>query len=1211
MTNKIGGPRSRGWIGQLETQRTKAAPPPADRGAAPISDGKLDRPAIAEPKGRAVLTAAGVPDKVAAQHGAALEGATKDLAAIAELLTNLPAWRTKQLGRTLEQLYKVLGQQLTHVPADARGDVASKIIASARALLAETGSTDLMVPALSAAIGLVDAGVRLQGKKVLTLTPAEAGKVFTDASDAVLSLVKSLDGRTGQSSAINVFGPLVEQLELGLAKMSQADRLAGFARVRDFLVETAPRRGVDMTIVAELAEHVAKAAAKHPRDPVKALADARATFLAPRAGLAEQAKAGLGEAAGVADGPGREALRSVERALAGVIAKSPAGPDSTFAAIDTFRADATNLAHTGFTDVLLAAEKIVVQHASSPAIEGLLKSLSRDLLRAAGHDAGTAALAAAAKAADAGALAQRLVDLSLALPNQRIEDHAGLADAVAELAKLPGTTALHVALTFTAKVAEGTISAGLLRALVDHARTSTPDDPARAFIELASRWQTAAQLLPQYPGLANDANAITSEIARVTKGPALDANAAHAMLHALQLAKQVFPMIDAKSLVDGDAAGRPGLAALADPAGKWAASPTQLLAQLLNAASPSVQGNKELQGQLARVAMELAAEAGHIHGGEQLHQRRILADWTGAVQQPEKLQHAARGKSGVALRAGEQQRSITQFLKAHPELPLDFALTAGQHLSPDQLAFVVDRIAKTRGRSTVRQLRDFTFGCIEAGRLDLLEAVRTSKSPQKAISAVMNEVAQSYRNARAHEVAYDAMIAGLAAGNDPIAEIVKQRTTEALAQLNLMELAEGKLDPKGVEEISKISANVADLLMQYSPNFKSTLDYDIDMGALRPIFLECLKSVIQGTWPKPKYENEVGKRIMASLTPAQQATWRQVMITPLDAAPVNDANGELAEAMTLLRGLANALPKEVRALGVKELGLELDWSARSLEALSKQRTELLEQLRASEKGSEGHRAASTKLGPVTTALAAIELKLDLDRTFANGAQVDARAVLMELRPKLEAASNALRKLGARGSAEAVINVLDVARELKTSPRQGRYAADEDGLTHMIDSHKSGCLSFGDQRRRWGLAGALADPNIRMLRVYDGDRQVYRAFLKFFHVTTPNYDGPALWVDGPVADGGGDYNRDLALLYKHVFEKARAMGVPVFGSYGAVPADFRQENVQMTVHIDDGNTGIMHSDSMFGGRGDIRTSRGANATWDRAQNYSIAFPANRA
>lgn len=1211
---KIEAPK--GWSGRLAAERArieqgKARPAP-QAGAPPQGAGNLPPKDLLgignDALGTELLNAARVPPKVAAEHAGSLRSAIAELGALGEQTRSMSAWRERQFSRVLEQFYKVLGFQLNLMPEAARPEIARRSLVALLNLVRSAGTGELIVPVTSAAIGLFDSGLRLQSRKKLKLEPAEAMAAFEEASKAVLRLRSAIDGRAGAGSAINTFAPLVEQVELGFPRLSQQDRLQLYACTADFIAQVGPKRGFDLGMMAHLSELVAGAAAKAPGAPDRIFALAQDELRTATQGALAEARGGLLDPpANVAPGGAADAQAALQRALSSILDASPVGPVSLFQQVDRLRAASNQTLQAGggadpvANNAPLQLATILARHASAPAATELLAFFADQLGVFAASAPAVESLARAAAAPDVAAMTRALAQAVFESRGQPPEQEAEVLNALAGLRALPEAAALEASLVLLSTLARGQGDAGLAGALTAYAGTSAPDDPSAAFAAFANRYVAASQLLPQFPSLLGESSSILGEIARLTDGPNLDLQSAQALMTALQATKLYFPLAAVPDLIDSDRAGATGMIGLVDTRAKFVNPPADFMTSLLGAASGPANGRKDLQEELARVAMQIAVEAGHIHGGQALHLPRILADWAASVANPSALHTSARPRSGIALRA-EQQMSVGAFLRAHGELSLDFALTAGLHLSPDQITWAIDRVSKSRGRQTARALRDCVFGCVAMNRLDLIEALRTTKSSSKAVSAVIQEVAQYARNNRQAEVPFDALIRGLAAGGDPIADLVKEKAAQAFAGLDLNQLAEGRVDPKGLEEILAISGNVADLLAQYRPEFRSSLDGEIDMGALRPVLLESLKSVLQGTWPKPKYENEVGRRIMAGLTPEQQRIWRETLVASADVAPPDAANDAYRSAVQLLKGLAIGLTKEIRLGGPGMPPLE--WSAKSATELRKTQLELLDQLHEAQKGSEPHRALSKKLGVVNANLSVIDLQLALKR-IAGDPGLDPKSALLEVRPFLVTAQPSLRRMGGRGSLEAVSEALDVARDIKSSPRQGRYTADEDGLTQMIDSHKSGCLSFGDQRRRWGMAGALADPNIRMLRAYNDDKQTCRAFLKFFIIETEGYKGPALFMDTPVADGGG-YN-DTDLMYRHMAAKGLAMGVPVIGLSQNYVAGWRVENRNLKFHIDDGNTGVMHSDNLFGGKGSIRNSRGANPTWDFDSNQTIAFP----
>lgn len=1230
---KVRGPGGGTYISKLEAQRPAPGPEvPAHRRAAPVDRDGVDaaklEPAERE-RGRVVLEAAHVPDKIATAHAASFEGALAELGRIAELAGGLGGFREKQVSRTLEQLYKVLAGVLGRSPAGARPEITRRTLTAMAELMERVGPNELLAPVMTAAVGLVDSGSRLEQKGRLDLVPETAMEV---ARDVVLELHDALLGRRAAAAAINTLAPLVERLELSYPRLTSEERARITAQTAEFLATTGPRDGFDLAMVARFSELVGQAAQERPAAAMDALALAAERFRADHAGLFEQARAGLGaEAAGAS--PGRIAL---EKALLTVLEASPAGSPSLFEAADKLRAVAARPdappapapppprpvrpgyprpvvrpvarpAPPPLGPVLAATAPLLAKAATSPVAAGLISFITERAAPLSQQPLSVQALERAGKAETLALACRHLIEAEHAARTRQAALPPDLVNALPALEALGDTAAMQVTLAFLGALRGGTGDLANLTALIERARSTRPDDPLQTLQGLALRFGQISTLTTAFRALAPEKADIVAALVAATQGAEVDAAALKQVLTVAQQLKASFPLAPVAPLFAPAEDGRTSLLELIEPRAHFGSKPADLLAQLLQQTKGAGANDRNLQAALAETALAISLEGAKIVGGATVHHKRIVADWRAAVVNPAALRTSSQPQSGVAVRAGAQP-SIGGFLAAHPALSRDFALTAGLHLTPDQLAFVIDRVSTARGRDTARAIRDFVFACVDAKQLDLIEAVRTSQSPPKAISAVITEVAQSYRNAGLAAVPFAAMIEGLRAGADPQAAIVEERTRQALAGLQLQELGGGKLDPKGLADVTSIAKNIAELLAQFQPGFRSTLDKDIDMGAMRPVFLACLRSVLDGTWPAPKYENEVGRRIMGKLTPAQQEVWRQELVTGLVQAEAPKPPETMLAAKSLARGLIKAIPMEARLLPAE---LRLTFDAPSAERARALRDEKLAALHDTEKGSPAHRKLGKELAELSASVAAIELVLALEQHLggAKGAAADPKAALTLLAPALPGADRALKRLGASGSAQAAAELAVISADLGRGPpaRKGKYAADEDGLVPLIDSHKTGCLSFGDKRRRWGLAGALADPNIRMLRVYDGDKQRYRTFLKFFEIEVPGYKGPALWLDTPRPDGGGDAS-DLALLYKHAFEKARLMGVPLFSSQlQQLPEGWKQEQANVKLFIDDGNTGFMHSDSMFGGKGAIRTSRGAKPVWELAKAFQLARP----
>lgn len=1186
-------------MGQLGSQRAEA------RRAADKAPGRPGRPVpeapgLAPKQGLGALKAVGIPDKVAAQHGPSFEAALQPLGALARAGSQLEGWQAKAFGRSLEQLYKTIGQHLAQLPEANRPAAAKATLEAMQRLIERARAPELLVPALSSAAGVLDEGTRALGKQRLKATPAEAARLGVGAAEAITALLEAMVGRAGQGTALNVYPQLVEQIGITLPAHGPADRDALLGTVRDLLLEGTPRRGIELTGAARVAELVAKASRAQPGKVEAIAAAVREAVLEPLRDHHAQTQALVAEAPALPTPALQAGHGALSQGLQAVLAANPQGPEELFGQIEQLQALLRSLAPTAVRmpatpEIWAQLGPVLERSAESPAIGELLGFLRTHLKALPSRAEAPKLLAALAAAPDERAFGRRLLDLVVAVRGAKLPAGEQVEEILKAFEALPSTSAVQVALAFAGVVPTNQEDHKLLSILTRQAARTRPDDPAKALQSLAAGYARFAGQLAPYPQLRDVRKGLLEALALAS--PQIEQPNQQGLMQALGRARATLPLFDPSALLRGGE-GRPPILEMTDRKVAFATRPADFMASLLNAAKAPAANDAELSAYLAPLAVRLAVDAGHIQNGAKLQLPRILEDWTTAVAQPAKLRHAARAQQGGALKAREQP-SVRGFLEAHPELPLDLAFTAGLHLSPEQLAWVVEEVRTTRGRDTVRALRDFVFAAVQAQRLDLVEAARTSESPPKAKSAILREVAQSFRTGQVAEIPFDAIVAGLAAGGDPMADILAAKAKAAFAGLDLAELAEGKVEAAGLDEITRISKNVAELLTQYKKGFVS-MDKQIDMGRLREPLLGAMKSVLQGTWPAPKYEDENGRRQMAILTPAQQEAWRRTTVTPAQVADAGGAPQRLEESLALVRGLAKAVPEAVRLEGGD---LPRTWDVASVQALRQLRDDGVAALRAAEKGSKEHRALGARLGDINARLALIELVVEAERVLPDP-QVDGRSALRGLAPLLTAAVGPLRKAGARGAAEAADEAAAFARTLQGSPRTGRHAADEDGFAQLVDSHKSGCLSPGSKLRRWGICGSLVDANTRMLRVLEGEKQLYRTFMRVLQAELPGYRGPVLWVENPIADGGGQAS-DLQLLYAGLYQKAAEMGVPVLHQRGAgqLPPGWKTKQAQVTLTIDGGHTGLMHSDAL----GQQTHQQNAGKTWNLQKTLTVVSP----
>ncbi|MBK6688998.1 MAG: hypothetical protein IPG45_31310 [Deltaproteobacteria bacterium] len=1168
-------PRSRTFMATLGEARIAQQP------AAPLELPELRAPGKSRAFDPAPLLAAKVPEKVAKAHGPALTKAGEELRALSTLGERLEPWQAKSADRTLEQVYKTLGQLLSAAPPEDTAKIAKQALKMVVALVEATPPAQLL-PALAATNGLVDSALRRIGKKSLSLEGANLSALYVDATKAVQDLLGRLSGRSGIGSALHVLPRLVEQVELDVAHSTAAERRTLTKGIAELLEQGPARAGFDLAVVAQVSADL-EASRGPARGPAEILAEAlqrqhqrgRDGWLATRAGL-------------VALEPGSPpSTRALATGLLQVLDANPAGPTSLFEQIESLRAVAHD--HAGSEEasrVELALSKLLPKLATAPTLPAIVEWLAQ-VLPQLSEDHLLAALEKAAPLKGA-PLAAELLKLGHLQAGYEL-DRPRLA-AIDGITKLSAPLATTLVSALLPKLQDQEPELNTIKALIERA-PRLGDDP-RAELE---RHLGNQQIVEEYLGHYAFPPRVQAGIrAALSASPiTLDEDRVSGLLQALHNMFAAFPKLEVGPLLHDEGEGRTGLLSLTAENARRAVSPSDILPDLCKAAHP-ISPNAKAQEGAARLVMALADQLSFVFGAQDQVQARVVADLKAAFTNPKKLKQPAGAMDGVALRA--QGTGAVAYALAHPELPLDLVFTAGLHLSADDLRWVIDRVQAARGKDPVRLLRDAIFAAVEAKKTGIFTALRQSNSPEAAKTAVLKELAQQFRVEQVNQIDFAALQKGLQAGVDPIGAALAARTQKVLKELDLEALAGGKAVPEGLAELAELAPNVAELLTQYRTEFKS-MDHQIDMGKLGPVFRKVLKSVLDGTWPTPKYEDEVGVRQLAMLSPAQREVWRSTTVTlPNQAAKVDP--GLAAEARPLLKGLAKALGEHVK---VQAPGFDkLAFDAESRDRLRKAYAQKTTAIKDAKKGSPTQRRLARELGPLREALALIELQMGIG-TNLRKAKGDLVRALRDSAPLLIAAQPALAKLGSAGLLDTTADLLAMIPKDVTPGRLGRHAADDDSLTAMIASHTSGCLSYGDNRRRWGLAGSLSDANTKMLRAFDGDRQLYRAFMRLVPVEMAGYKGPALYVEGPVGDGGGSYD-DLALLQQGLLAKGAAMGIPVLRPSG-VPDGWTQRDGQVTITYDYGHVGLYHSDNL--GNQIIQGNGGKPSKNER--HMTVAFP----
>jgi hypothetical protein len=562
--------------------------------------------------------------------------------------------------------------------------------------------------------------------------------------------------------------------------------------------------------------------------------------------------------------------------------------------------------------------------------------------------------------------------------------------------------------------------------------------------------------------------------------------------------------------------------ALSDPAQRFKRPPHAVFAQLLGALDNAGLGAQSGEAKNATVALaaSLAFVVARLDGDPELPFQRILRDLEDAVRDPDALKWTAK-RDAISLRA---KTHAAAYVAAHAELPPELALSAGLHLSTDQLAWLTAKAESTTGRDTVRALRDMVYASITAGRLDLLDALRETAAPPKSQSKLIAFVARMYRGNRLNEVPFDRLLEGLRAGVDPVTAIEQEEAKRVLAELGLGDVMNAELDPAGIAELKHASAAVTTLWSAIQNNEAWDGSSASD---LRQPFLDVISSVARGTWPKTKYESEVAKRTLANLSPHQVELWRAEMVTPLDDQRAAAA-ADLSRALAMLRGLAAV---------VKQQAPDLAYSREGERTLADQLAAGVKGLHETQKGSDEHRALSRSLGPLRHQLALVRFV----RAVENGGG-DPAAFLSSMKSTIADAKAALPGIGLKIGVEVLREVEDHTHGLGASPRQGVYAVDEDRLEPLFMSGTGGCCYYNGARK-WQNISAAANANEKVMRVYDGANFVYRAYVKIYDGEIGDYKGPVMWLNESKANGAGS-EQHRELLLRHAVKKAQAMGIPL-------------------------------------------------------------------
>lgn len=1106
-----------------------------------------------------------------------------DLAALDTLGRPLQAHEQRAFARAQKSWLGLVEASLRALPPEARAAVGKKAVADYRQLLAEAPQSE-RVGIAQLVGGLLDARARLVQSNRLDGDPEAIARGPTEVIELARRFEGQAGAKDGQQHARAVLPRWVEVLGRD-AKDLTAEGWRGLAEQTVDQLGGLSAFGFEAAHLAERTTELDAARAAHPGAPAEALA--ALTPPAVDAARLEQLTRNL-PVLTPQHGPGVEGSEALREALLNRAAEHPdllQFAEPRHAALRARLLTAAGSPQGGDGAKAMAA---LVAAAPAAAVPALVASIAEGQLDLTSLGTRAEAKSAVEQAATAKAPGRELLKAVEAIRGAPFPEAAKAVEA------LPAGLGLRAVAVLAGAAVRGAQDAHLAAAWAEAAvGRSGLENGLRASLQRA---QQVAQLLGNYPILREREEETLLATSESGLDPVARANEVKGLLQSMSSVAQRLPKASLPRLVSDSDFGA-GMPRLNDATLRWATPPVGLLDQVL-AAVGKVPADAEAQTELAQLAVALTFELAQIHGGAQLQVPRAIEDFGAAAARPGELKGAAKAAESVHALRAQGTKSLAGFVASHPELPVELAATAGRHLSARQMTWLSDMAGKLRGAKPRRDLRDFVFGCIAADRLDAIEVVASGKAPTRGQGRFFELVANDYRGGQIGMVPFDELVEGLSKGEDAVAKMASAKAAQVLVDLNLTDLVDGEVSPEGAAQIEAQAANLADLLGQLQPNFTSTLDAEIDYAALRPIFLENLKAVAEGAWPGHRYESEIGRELLAGCSDAQREAWMASDVTFAGmGAPVSS---DVASAAQLVRGTAKVIAER---LGIPAKDATPAALARSEKAFAG----LLEQLRSTPKN---HTRVRAELGAKAGALRS---ELALHRLLAAVAVGGADGQLLELtQPLLRDAGAELRRAGHMDLYVALNEASLATSGAADGEPSGTYAIDSDSLGALIGSHKSGCLSQGDKRRRWGMVGALADANIKMLRVMKDDKQVYRTFFKLFDVKLPGYQGPALYIDNPVADGGGSRD-ELLLLQRHLAEKAARMGVPMMASVAldqaAQSVGFTVAgNVNVELSIHDGHTGYMHSDHMFvSGKGSIRDSRGQNERWQHTKSMWVAMP----
>lgn len=1122
-----------------------------------------------------------ISEKVITKFGANLQPLAPEMKAIGQVALAMRSHRALQLSHSLDRFYGDLGKLLDRLPERARVEAGRIAVGALAKVVDRVGTGERLVPAIETLSSLLFFAKPKE---------KELAKLAEESSIGMANLLDALEGRRGAGTLLLSFRNLSEVVTKDLEKVDIPRRSARWNAAVKFLLSASPAEGSTQGELGRLVGLYFEAAAAEP-DPLRALERARVLAEAPFEGSRAALTAQLQVPPPVEEGhPGRAAHREISQALAEVLDRHRVGPESLFEAVEQVLAKVIEQSHGITADQLPAYRRLaelIREVAGQPCARSILDHLGHNLPNLVASPQAMEPLwdVATAAALPVALLASRAAELG--------RDVAPYEAGLAAMKRLGPTTGTAVALAVLPQLA-GAHGAEVLLATAQFARTAeTSEQVGRFVVSFAESYARLAAMVPREVAIE-----LASALAAELDGKVDQARAQFFGQAALQV-MALLPDVPIGKLARSERPQEAGLLALA-PQNPQHRAPLAYVVRLLQVLAAARNVPEDTKVGLARRAIHIGNEVARLDRDPETVMPRILDDWAQTLGDPAQL-HAALKPGKKAGVQGLGQGSTLGFLEAHGELPAEVALTAGRHLSTEQITWLSEVIQSQRSHGKIRQLRDLVFGLVEAGRPDLLEALRTGPAEGKAKEAVIGHVVQEYRSGRVAQLPFDQLRDGLNAGQDPIAPILAAQNAAALAAIFPAGAGVAALSAEHVAELTQ-HQEALQAFLQFFPDGAQI--WNLPSATFKQPLLEWLKAYAEGRIAEHKYGSALADKQLVTLSPAARALWAQEGVTAKAAvAPAADGP-EADETRTLLRGLA-------KSVGQVKLGSpawpDLGFNAESMAKLSAARDQHLAALRAGQKGTPEHRANSKALGPIIDRLSLIELKLALDAaTAADGFATD--PVLRQVQVVLPSAARAIRRFGGASQAEVMLELAGRIKPEKPAAREGLYAADEDRLEAYLTSFGGGsCIDPVHGFNRPTIIEKMANPRYKMCRAMNGVQPQARSFLRLMSVEVGEYKGLALWLDSPQATPGGNIGQEQQMLmYRHALGKAMAMGVPFFCAGGYAPQVAQErglgvEQLNVAVVLDRGVTGNHHTQYLapIGQYG----ARWPDSTWN--YGYSVA------